>query len=216
MNNNLLKFEKNLWDNGIKLIAGIDEVGRGPIAGPVVSSAVIFEKGEYIDGVNDSKKLTPLKREKLYEIIIKKALCYGIGIVSEKDIDKINILNAALLSMKKAVENLKIKPEFLLIDGNKIPDTPYSSKAIIKGDSLSFSIASASIIAKVTRDRLMLDYHDIYPIYLFSKNKGYATREHITAVKKEGLCPIHRKTFCRRILADEQIEVGFVKNYDNI
>ena len=210
MNNNLLKFEKNLWENGIKLIAGIDEAGRGPIAGPVVSSAVIFEKGEYIDGVNDSKKLTPLKREKLYEIIIKKALCYGIGIISEKDIDKMNILNAALLSMKKAVENLIIKPEFLLIDGNKIPDIPYSSEAIIKGDSLSFSIASASIIAKVTRDRLMLDYHDIYPIYSFSKNKGYATREHITAVKKEGLCPIHRKTFCRKILAPEQIEVEFV------
>ena len=210
MNNNLLKFEKNLWENGIKLIAGIDEAGRGPIAGPVVSSAVIFEKGEYIDGVNDSKKLTPLKREKLYEIIIKKALCYGIGIVSEKDIDKMNILNAALLSMKKAVENLKFKPKFLLIDGNKIPDTSYSSKAIIKGDSLSFSIASASIIAKVTRDRLMIDYHDIYPIYSFFKNKGYATREHINAVKREGLCPIHRKTFCRKILSPEQIEVEFV------
>ena len=209
-NYNLLILEKNLWNNGLKLIAGIDEAGRGPIAGPVVSAAVIFEEGEYIDGVRDSKKLTPLKRKKLYEIIIKKALCYGIGIVSEKEIDKINILNATLLSMKKAVENLKIKPEFLLIDGNRIPDTDYSSKAIIKGDSLSFSMASASIIAKVTRDKMMKDYSTDYPVYLFHKNKGYATKEHITAVKKEGICPIHRKTFCRKILSPDQMEVEFI------
>ena len=210
-NYNLLTLEKNLWNNGLKLIAGIDEAGRGPIAGPVVSAAVIFEEGEYIDGVRDSKKLTSLKRKKLYEIIIKKALCYGIGIVSEKEIDKINILNATLLSMKKAVENLKIKPEFLLIDGNRIPDTDYSSKAIIKGDSLSFSMASASIIAKVTRDKMMKDYSTDYPVYLFNKNKGYATKEHITAVKKEGICPIHRKTFCRKILAYEQVGFKFKK-----
>jgi ribonuclease HII len=205
MRNNLFEFENNLWNNGIRLIAGIDEVGRGSIAGPVVSAAVIFNKGEYIEGVNDSKKLTRNKREKLFEIIIEKAISYGIGIVSEKEIDKMNILNATLLSMGMAVENLGIKPEFLLIDGNIMPPVSYSAKTIIKGDSKSFSIASASIIAKVTRDKIMRDYNDIYPVYLFSKNKGYATKEHINAVKKAGLCSIHRRTFCRRILSSEQI-----------
>ena len=205
MRNNLFEFENNLWNNGIRLIAGIDEVGRGSIAGPVVSAAVIFNKGEYIEGVNDSKKLTRNKREKLFEIIIEKAISYGIGIVSEKEIDKMNILNATLLSMGMAVENLGIKPEFILIDGNKMPDVSYSAKTIIKGDSKSFTIASASIVAKVTRDKIMRDYNDIYPVYLFSKNKGYATKEHINAVKKAGLCSIHRRTFCRRILSSEQI-----------
>ncbi len=204
---NLLKYDNNFWNNGIELIAGIDEVGRGPIAGPVVSAAVIFEKFkkiEYLEDVCDSKKLTPKKREKLFKVIKEEALSYGIGIVSEKEIDKINILNAALLSMKKAVEDLKIEPEFLLIDGNKIPETCYPSKAVVKGDSLSFSIAAASIIAKVTRDRMMIDYDLKYPAYLFRKNKGYATKEHIEAVKKAGLCDIHRKTFCVKILGGEQ------------
>jgi len=133
----MFKYERELWDRGIEFVAGIDEAGRGPLAGPVVSAAVIFKKGVYVDGVCDSKKLSSQKRERLYEIIIEKTLSYGIGIVSEKDIDKMNILNAALLSMRIAVDELKLKPQFLLIDGNKIPDTKYSSRAIVKGDSLS-------------------------------------------------------------------------------
>ena len=193
----------------MELIAGIDEAGRGPIAGPVVSAAVIFEKGDYINGVDDSKKLTPSKREKLYEIIIDRALCWSVGIVNENMIDRINILNATLLSMKKAVENLKVKPEFLLIDGNITPDIDYPSRTIVKGDSLSFSIASASIIAKVVRDKIMKDYHNSYPFYSFSKNKGYATKEHIYAVREFGLCPIHRRTFCRKILNDKQSLINF-------
>jgi len=193
----------------VELIAGIDEAGRGPIAGPVVSAAVIFEKGDYINGVDDSKKLTPSKREKLYEIIIDRALCWSVGIVNENMIDRINILNATLLSMKKAVENLKVKPEFLLIDGNITPDIDYPSRTIVKGDSLSFSIASASIIAKVVRDKIMKDYHNSYPFYSFSKNKGYATKEHIYAVREFGLCPIHRRTFCRKILNDKQSLINF-------
>lgn len=196
----MLEFERELYSKGITLIAGVDEAGRGPLCGPVVAAAVILNPNEKIAGVNDSKKLTEKKREELFTVIKEKAIAYSVGIVDEKTIDEINILEATRLAMKKAVEGLKEVPGHVLVDAEKhvpinIPYTP-----IIKGDAKSESIAAASIIAKVTRDHMINELDKKYPEYHFAKNKGYGTREHIAAIKEHGLCEIHRKTFCKKFV----------------
>ena len=191
----MLEYEQKYWNNGIKYIAGIDEAGRGPLAGPVVASAVIFEQGVLIEGVNDSKKLTEKKREALFHVIHEKALAVGIGIVGHEVIDRINILQASFLAMNKAIQFLTIVPQQLLVDGNFFRHEMYPVENIIKGDALSHSIAAASIIAKVTRDSLMKEMHEQYPDYGFAKHKGYGTKAHIEAIRKYGYSPIHRRSF---------------------
>jgi len=191
----MLAIEKKLYKKGITLIAGVDEVGRGPLVGPVVAAAVILPKNYKLKGLNDSKQVSEKRRDILYKIIIKEAIAYGIGIVDEKVIDEINILNAAKLAMVKAVKNLKVKPEYLLIDGNQKINIDYEMEAIIKGDSKSLSIAAASIIAKVTRDSLMYELDKKYPEYDFKSHKGYATKKHLANVKKYGLLDSYRFTF---------------------
>ena len=186
--------EKKLWKQGFKIVVGLDEAGRGPLAGPVVAGAVVFLNGFKIKELNDSKKLSEKQRENLYKILTNhKDIKWGIGIVSEKVIDKINILEATKLAMQKALKNLK--PEFLLIDGNFKINSIMRQKSIIKGDQKVFSIAAASIIAKVTRDRLMEKAHKKYSSYGFDKHKGYGTKAHFASLKKFGPCKIHRKSF---------------------
>lgn len=192
--NDLLEYEKELYKKGLNFIAGIDEVGRGPLCGPVVACACILPINYQLDGLNDSKKISEKKREELYEILIKDALSYGIGIISPKRIDEINILEATKEAMKEAVNNLDIKPEHLLIDAVKL-DIDINSTSIIKGDAKSASIAAASIIAKVTRDRMMIELSEMYPEYGFEKHKGYGTKAHIEAVKKFGVKDFYRFTF---------------------
>lgn len=188
------EFESDLYNNGINFIAGIDEVGRGPLVGPVVTAAVILPKDFYDERINDSKKLTEKKRELLYDVIMENALSVGVGMSSPEVIDEINILNATKKAMVEAVNNLSIKPEHLLIDAVKLDiDIPQTS--IIKGDAKSQSIASASIIAKVTRDRMMLELDKKYPMYDFKHNKGYGTKKHIEALYKYGPLKEHRKSF---------------------
>jgi ribonuclease HII len=188
-------YEARLTAQNIKRIAGVDEAGRGPLAGPVVAAAVVLPAGEDpIAGINDSKKLTEKKREALYTEIISRA-DVGIGIVDEKIIDTINIFQAARLAMKKAVHDLARMPHYLLIDGNMRIDVALPSESIIRGDSLSASIAAASIIAKVTRDRLMYELHKKFPQYEFDKHKGYPTKRHIECLERYGISPIHRLTF---------------------
>lgn len=191
----MLEFETTARKKGYNLIAGIDEAGRGPLAGPVVAAAVLLAPGWRLEGLDDSKKLSSQVREKFFPIIKNDALGYGIGIVDVKTIDKINILQAALLAMKYAVEALPKKPNLLLIDGKQQIDSKIKQWAIIKGDSLSQSIAAASILAKVTRDKLMKQYHEHFPQYAFDKHKGYGTRLHRDLIKEHGPCPIHRLTF---------------------
>ncbi len=191
----MLDYETKYWTQGIRYIAGVDEAGRGPLAGPVVASAVIFEKNVMIDGVNDSKKLSEKKREELFHLIHENALAVGIGIVSHAVIDRINILQASFLAMNKALDNLKIKPQRLLVDGNFFRHEHYPVENIIKGDTLSHSIAAASIIAKVTRDALMKDLDSDFPQYGFAKHKGYGTKQHIEAIRQHGYSPIHRRSF---------------------
>ena len=197
-------FDNSFLNEKIKLIAGVDEAGRGPLAGPVVSSAVIFDENTFIDGVNDSKKLTEKERDELFPVIINKSLAYSVSVISHGKIDLINILQASLLSMKVSVYRLNIKPHLILIDGNKVFNSVIPSIPIVQGDAKSFSIAAASIIAKVTRDRIMKRLDRYYPQYLWVKNKGYATQEHINAIKLYGSSPLHRKTFLTKILAEEQ------------
>ena len=192
-----LQFERMLLEKGYRYIAGVDEVGRGPLAGPVVCSAVIMPLDDLIEGVDDSKKLSAKKREELAEKIKEKALCYTLIEVGEKTIDEINILQATRLGMKKAIEGLSISPDIVLTDGNMTIDIPFKQKSIIGGDALSYSIGSASILAKVYRDKLMDDFAEKYPYYAFEKNKGYGTKAHIDGIKEHGLCPIHRKTFTK-------------------
>jgi ribonuclease HII len=179
------------------IIAGVDEAGRGPLAGPVVAAAVIFREPFDMPKLNDSKQISEKKRDELYELITSdKRISYGIGIVNEAKIDEINILNATYLAMELAVGNLKPKPNMLLIDGNRFKSSKYKSfQTIVKGDSKSFSIAAASIIAKVTRDRMMKKYHAEFPEYGFDKHKGYGTKSHFAAIKKSGKCRIHRNSF---------------------
>jgi ribonuclease HII len=195
MGQDLWSFEKKAFQKGFSKIAGIDEAGRGPLAGPVVSAAVILPVSFQVPGVTDSKKITPKKRYYLYEKIYDEAVSIGIGIIDPVEIDRINILQAALAAMASAVENLAPQPEFLLIDGTFSISSPLPQEAIPKGDALSISIAAASIIAKVSRDNLMERYHQDYPQFGFSKHKGYPTRSHKEAIRQFGCCPIHRKSF---------------------
>ena len=199
---NLLKEEElSLYNDKIQYICGIDEAGRGPLAGPVVVGAVILPKDSFIEGVNDSKKISEKKREKIYEQIIEEAIAYGVGIVDQKVIDEINILNATKLALKTAIQNLQVKPDIILVDALNGMDTcgiPY--KSIIKGDAKNYCIAAASIIAKVTRDRIMQQWDEIYPQYGFIKHKGYGTAAHIKAIKENGPTPLHRKTFIKNFV----------------
>lgn len=192
---NLYKYENRFKNEGYSLIAGIDEVGRGSLAGPVVAAAVILPNHSFIPYINDSKKLTPKKRAELYYGILEKAIDVGIGIVGANIIDKINISQATFLAMKKAIINLKKVPDYLFVDGFKIPQVNISQLPLIKGEDKSISIASASIVAKVYRDNIMVQYDQKYPQYYFKKNKGYGTKEHLTALKKYGASEIHRKTY---------------------
>lgn len=191
----MLFYEKKLWSSGINNIAGIDEAGRGPLAGPVVAASVILPVDYYNSEIKDSKKLTPKKRDKLFEVITRDAVSYGIGIVDNYEIDRINILEATMKAMQISINNLNVIPDYILVDGNHFFNCEINYKLIIKGDSKSLSIAAASILAKVTRDRLMNDYTINYPEYNFSKHKGYGTKEHINLIKRFGKSPIHRKSF---------------------
>ncbi len=190
-----LAFERAACIQGFQIIAGVDEVGRGPLAGPVMAAAVILPKGLHIPGIDDSKKLSPLKREILFEVITAKALSIGIGIVKPEVIDNINILQATRLAMLNAVEQLDPQPDYLLIDGITTINSRITQKTVKKGDSLSLSIAAASIIAKVTRDRLMVEMDRLYPGYGFAAHKGYGSVLHMEAIRQLGPSPIHRLTF---------------------
>ena len=199
---NLYNFEKNYYTSKGKVIAGIDEVGRGPIAGPVVAAVVILNN-RIIPGIYDSKELTQKEREELCVRITKEALSYGIGIVSHREIDRINIRNATFLAMNRAFKSLTLRPDLVLIDGRDTPLSNIKQEGIIKGDSKTASIAAASIIAKVYRDRIMDEFHRMYPEYLFNENKGYPSKAHIEAIKKKGYAPIHRQTFKLKALEEE-------------
>ena len=201
--NSLKKFDTDLLSRKFKLIAGTDEAGRGPIAGPVVAASVMFAGNSFHQDINDSKQVNEKTREILFDWIMENCLCFGIGIIEHDEIDKINILQASLKAMKIAVDQLDPKPDLILIDGNKSFHSEITTKTIIKGDTKSFSIAAASIIAKVTRDRIMKKISSEYPEYLWHKNKGYPTQEHIEAVRKYGATIFHRKTFLSRILIKE-------------
>ena len=191
----MLKFERELWACGNEFVCGIDEVGRGPLAGPVVTAAVILPKDFDVPGVNDSKKLSEKRREELYSVIMEKALAVGIGRVEPARIDEINILEATKEAMKMAVENLSLRPDVLLIDALVLKDVDIPQRAIVHGDALSVSIAAASIIAKVTRDREMVEMAKLYPGYAFEKNKGYGTKAHYEGLAVLGPTPIHRRSF---------------------
>jgi ribonuclease HII len=182
---------------GHQCVAGVDEAGRGPMAGPVVAGAVVIQAGcQLPDGVNDSKKLTEAKREKLFaEIMANPSICVGVGIADVSEIDQLNILRATHLAMRRAVENLGMPVDFCLIDGLPVRNFPWEHRAIVKGDSYSLSISAASIVAKVTRDHMMLEADQQYPLYGFAKHKGYGTQEHLQAIRQYGPCPIHRRTF---------------------
>ncbi len=195
-----LAYERAFQAKGCRLIAGVDEVGRGPLAGPVVCAAVImpFDEENLVVGVDDSKKLSEKKREMLAEEIKKRALCYTIVEIDEKTIDEINILEATKLGMKRAIESLAVTPDGVLTDGNMTIDISLKQQSVVHGDALSYSIGAASIVAKVYRDRLMDEYAKSYPAYGFDKNKGYGTAAHINAIKEQGLCPIHRRTFTKK------------------
>ena len=188
-------FERKYWQRNIVCVAGVDEAGRGPLAGPVVAAAVIFKPGVCIPFVDDSKKLSESRREDLYQTICREAVAVGVGIVSHEVIDRINILQASMLAMHKAIGQLSVLPEQLLVDGNFFRHEHIPVENIVKGDALSHSIAAASIIAKVTRDALMKEYDVVFPNYGFAKHKGYGTREHVAAIQRYGLSEIHRKTF---------------------
>lgn len=207
----LKKIEEEFYERGVTSIAGIDEAGRGPLAGPVVVACVVMPRDSMIEGVNDSKKVSEKKREKLYEQITEEALGFGVGIISQEEIDRINILNATKEGLTAAIKEMEKdlqekqrrfeKPEIILVDALTKIDTdhiPY--KSIIKGDAKSYSIAAASIVAKVTRDRIMRAWDEVYPMYGFEKHKGYGTAAHIAAIKEYGLCPLHRRSFVKNIV----------------
>ncbi len=192
----LFHFERKLWASGVDRIAGLDEAGRGPLAGPVVAAAVIFPDEIFIPGVNDSKLLPEKRREKLHDQILAEALDVGVGLASPEEIDRINILQASFLAMQRALDDIIFMPDYLLVDGRwTLPDCQLPQDAIIKGDQLSFSIAAASIIAKVRRDKIMKDYHHVYPQYGFDRHKGYPSKAHREAIKTYGYCEIHRRSF---------------------
>jgi ribonuclease HII len=199
------EFDKKHFSKKIKYLAGVDEAGRGPLAGPVVAAAVIFGKKTFIKDVNDSKQLTEKKREELFNKIVSKALSYSVSIIDHDIIDEVNILNATLLAMKQAVDDLRIKPDLVLVDGNRKFQSEIPVIPIVKGDAKSFSIAAASILAKVTRDRLMKNLAVKYPLYFWEQNKGYPTKQHREIIKKLGPSPLHRKSFLNKILTEQQV-----------
>lgn len=194
-----LEFENAAISKGYKAVCGVDEAGRGPLAGPVCAAAVILPKGIVIDGVNDSKKLSEKKREALFDVIREQALASSIAYATVEEIEEINILNAAMLAMKRAVEGLNIKADYAMIDGNKLPDLSIESECIVKGDARSMSIACASILAKVSRDRLLYKYAEEFPMYGFDKHKGYGTVAHREAILKYGPCKYHRPSFLKKL-----------------
>ncbi|MBE6751974.1 MAG: ribonuclease HII [Ruminococcaceae bacterium] len=195
-------YEITAHEKGYKVVCGIDEAGRGPLAGPVFAAAVILPENYSHPVLNDSKKLSEKKRDAVYEDIIKDAVCYSVGIATEEEIDEINILNATFLAMKRAVEGLSIKPDFAYIDGNQYPKTGVKEETIVKGDGKCISVAAASIIAKVSRDRFMLEIDKQYPEYQFSKHKGYGTKLHYEMIEKYGVSKVHRRTFLKKILGE--------------
>ena len=195
------EIEKLKYEQGYEKILGIDEAGRGPLAGPVVIAGVIMPKDSMIEGVNDSKKVSEKKREKIYDLIIEEAISYEVAVIGQDIIDEINILNATKLGVEKVVEGLKIKPDLILVDAlTGINTKGIKYEAIIKGDTKCYNIAAASILAKVTRDRIIRQWDEIYPQYGFSSHKGYGTAKHIQAIKENGLCPIHRKSFTKKFI----------------
>lgn len=197
---NMLKYENEAYEKGYKFVCGVDEAGRGPLCGPVVAAAVILSKDAHLEGVNDSKKLSEKKREKLYDEIMTNAVAVGIGMSDVDVIEEINILGATKEAMKEAINNLAVKPDYVLIDGNQDINIDIDRQTVISGDALSESIAAASIIAKVTRDRMLREYDKAYPEYGFAKHKGYGTKAHIEAIKEHGLTPIHRPSFCTKFV----------------
>ena len=199
----MLEIEESLYEKGYKLVCGVDEAGRGPLCGPVVAAAVILKPGQMIDGVNDSKKISEKNRDILFEDIMATALAVGVGMSDVDVLEDVNILNATKLAMKQAINNLKIQPEYVLIDGNQMIDLTMDAETVVSGDAKSESIAAASIIAKVTRDRMLLEWDKEYPEYGFAKHKGYGTKAHIEAIGKYGLTPLHRKSFCTKFVKGE-------------
>lgn len=194
------ELEREANTAGFTAVCGVDEAGRGPLAGPVCAAAVILPIDVEIEGINDSKKLSEKKREALFDIIKERAIAYSIAFADVDEIEEYNILNATYIAMNRAIENLSVRADFALIDGNKIPKgISIKAKAVVKGDAISASISAASILAKVTRDRLLLEYDKKYPEYNFAKHKGYGTKEHIEAIKKYGMCEIHRPSFLKNI-----------------
>ena len=200
-------FDSKYLNNNVMLIAGVDEAGRGPLAGPVVAAAVIFLPNVFIEGVDDSKVLSEKRREELFEKIIKESIAHSVSVVSVEKIEEINILNASLLAMKRSVHKLKVQPDLILIDGNKSFKNKIPTVTIVKGDAKSFSIAAASILAKVTRDRIMKKLAVDYPVYKWEKNKGYPTKQHRESIKINGTSPFHRKTFLKKLLSEIQLEL---------
>lgn len=192
-------FEEQYYQLGYERVCGIDEAGRGPLAGPVVAACVVFERGTVVEGLDDSKKLSEKKRDALYNEIIQKALDYSITISTEKEIDEINILQATFKAMRAAVASLKIKPDMALVDGDKLPGLDIDAQAVVKGDSKSTAIAAASILAKVTRDRIMLELDKVYPQYAFAKHKGYPTKLHYQMIKEHGISDVHRLSFLKNL-----------------
>lgn len=195
------EYEKAAKSSGFSLICGVDEAGRGPLAGPVCAAAVILPEDAVIDGLNDSKKLSEKKREMLFDVIKEKAVAFSVAYGTLEEIEELNILQATFLAMNRAIDGLKVKPDFALIDGNRVPkDIKIPCETVVKGDGKSMSVAAASVLAKVTRDRLMLEYDKKYPLYDFKKHKGYGTKEHTELIKKYGPCRIHRMSFLKNIL----------------
>ena len=194
-------FEADIISKGYKFVCGVDEAGRGPLAGPVCAAAVILAPNTEIEGLNDSKKLSEKKREALFDVIKEKALAYSIAYASVDEIEEFNILNATYIAMNRAINSLNITPDFAIIDGNRIPkDISVESAALVKGDMKSMSVAAASVLAKVSRDRLMLEYDLKYPEYAFKKHKGYGTKEHYEKIAQNGICEIHRKSFLKGVV----------------
>lgn len=195
-----LELEHLLWRQGYHTVAGVDEAGRGPLAGPVVAAALVFPRYLFCEEVRDSKLLSASRREKLYGLLLESAAAYGVGVVSHREIDSINIRQATFKAMRKAIGNLGIQPDYILFDGYELPERIYRQEAVTAGDDHSFTIAAASIVAKVTRDRLMIEYHKKYPDYGFDRHKGYGTAQHRELIRKYGPCSIHRQSFLKKIL----------------
>ena len=198
-----LEYENEVYAKGYSAVCGVDEAGRGPLAGPVCAAAVILLRNTVIDGVNDSKKLSEKKREALFDVIKSKAISYCVSYASVEEIESMNILNATMLAMQRAVAGLDVKADYAMIDGNKVPDLNIDCESIVKGDAKSMSIACASILAKVSRDRLLYEYAEKYPEYHFEKHKGYGTALHREMLQKYGPCPIHRISFLGKIIKNE-------------